>query len=235
MNDDNTAVYEEDDSQMTYAAKIAGIFLDPHRTFISLDKKPDFIVPLIIVAVFATIFTYFAMPVIFELQMEEMVRQAAENDIPLERIEKLANAGKIFGLISPPIFVFIGSMIISGILLFAGNIIIGGTQKFNKVLSIYCYSSLIGVISYIVKLPLIISKNSLEVYTSPALFFPTSAKETALFKVAAHLDIFTIWQLIVISIGMGIIYKITLQKSISTIGTMYVVYAAVSIIFGSAM
>ena len=102
---------------------------------------------------------------------------------------------------------------------------------FKNVLSIYSYSSLIGVISYMVKLPLILSKNSLEVYTSPALFLPGSAKETTLFKIAALLDVFTIWQIIVISIGMGVIYKVGFQKSLSVVGTMFVIYAAVSIIF----
>lgn len=233
MNDENNAGVESDETEMTFAAKIAGIFLDPHRTFVSLDKKPDFLIPLIIIAVFATLFTYFAMPVISQFHMDEMMKRMAESDISAEQMQKITEAGRTFGLVTPPIFVFIGAVIISGLLLFAGNIIIGGTQKFNKVLSIYSYSALIGVISYIVKLPLILSKNTLEVYTSPALFFPASTKDTMIFKIAALLDIFTIWQIIVISIGMGIIYKVTFQKSLSVVGTMFVIYAAVSIIFSS--
>ena len=233
MNDEDYAVVEPEETEMTFAAKIAGIFLDPERTFISLDKKPDFYVPLVILAVFATVFTYFAMPVISQFHMDEMIKRTAESDISPEQLQRIADAGRTFGLISPPIFVFIGALIISGLLLFAGNIIIGGNQKFVKVLSIYSYTALIGVIAYAVKLPLILSKNTLEVYTSPALFFPASAKDTMAFKIAALLDLFTIWQIIVISIGMAVIYKITFQKSASVIGTMFVIYAAVAIIFGS--
>jgi len=215
--------------EISLVARMAGVFLDPRRTFISLDKKPDFVVPLIIVMVTATLFTLLAWPVIEAMQIEQMT----ERGLNSEQIEQFKSIGKISGLIAPALMVVIGAVIVSAILLFVGNILMGGSSSYKKVFSVYCYAGLISIISYAVKVALILSKGSMEVYTSPAAFFPASAKDTVLFKAAAVLDVFAIWQLIVIAVGMSVLFKTNFQKSVTVLGTMYVIYAAISIVLGA--
>jgi len=225
-------VVTEDSERMSLAAKITGVFLDPKRTFISLERKPDFIVPLLIVMVAALIFTFVAWPIIEKTVLPLQVERMQEQGLSEEKIDGFLKISKILGIVGPPLTVLVGSLVVSAILLFAGNILLGGSSKFNKVFSVYCYTSLITVLAYAVKLALVMSKKSMQVYISPAALFPAEAGDSVWFKVAGVFDVFAIWQLVVIAIGLGVLFRTTFQKSMTVMGTLYVFYAAAAIIFG---
>lgn len=232
MSDNSEIISPPGEQDLSPLAKIAGVFLDPKRTFNSLNRKPDFIVPLIIVMLTATLFTLTAWPVIEQYAVEQQIERMTESGATPEQIEQAMKIGHIVGVVSQPVWILLSSLVVAGVLLFAGNIVIGGESNYKKMLSVYCYSSLIGVIAYAVKLVLMLSKNTMEVYTSPAAMFPASANDTVIFKIAAIFDIFAIWQVVIIAIGMGVIFKASFQKSISLVGTLYVIYAAISIALG---
>jgi hypothetical protein len=124
---------------------------------------------------------------------------------------------------------------VAGILLFVGNIIMGGDANYKKMLSLYSYSSLIGIFSHVVNLVLMLKKQTMEVYTSLAAFFPASAKESILFKIAGVFDIFMIWQLMVVAIGMSVMYQITTRKSFIVIGILYILFSAIAIALGGGL
>lgn len=238
MDNEITEVPPEPQLQLSSMAKIAGIFLDPRRTFESLVIKPDFIVPLILVVLISLVFTIVAWPVIEKESIEAQRTIMEDRGLSEEQIESAIRTqkemGKYFGYIGAPISVIISTLIISGILLFMGNVLIGGASKFKNVLSIFAYSSLIDIPSYTIKLILVMNKGTLKVYTSLALFFPQSAEDTMLFKLAAVFDIFVIWQVIVISIGMAALYKCTTQKALTLVGTLFILFNAARIIIGGA-
>jgi len=211
---------------------LVGVFLDPRRTFESIDRKPDYLVPLLLVIVVGTLFTIITWPIIESTLMQAQIEQLEEQGMTQEQIDQAMSVGKMFGFIGPAISIILGSLVVSLILLFAGNVMMGGSSKFKKVFSVYCYSGVISILAYVIKLPLALNKNSLEVYISPAALFPASAQDTILFKVAAVFDVFVIWQLIVVTVGMSVIFKTSFQKAITVVGTLYIIYAAATIAFG---
>jgi hypothetical protein len=213
---------------MSLPAKIIGVFLDPRRTFSSLDHKPDFILPLLIVMVAAFLFTFIIWPIAQQFSLEKM----EQSGLSIEQIERAMKYARIAGIVSQPLMVLISSLLIAAVLLFAGNIIMGAEANYKRTLSVYCYSSLIGVIGFALKSLLILKKNSLEVYISPAALFPITLKDTVFFKIAAIFDVFAIWQVIIIAIGMSAIFKAKFQKALTVVGVLYLLYAAVAIFSG---
>ena len=227
--------YDDPDEpkSMSLTGKILGIFLDPKRTFTSLRHKPDFIVPLALL-VFATFLTtWIAWPVIEVSSMEMMEEGMIDRGMDEAQIEQMKvqqqKMGKLFGMVGAPFSTVLMAFIISGVLLFAGNIVMGGNAKYGQILSIYCYTSLISIISLTVRTILIMGKSSLEIYTSPAALFPADMSDGIVFKIANIFDVFVIWEIIVLSIGMGIIYSIDTRKPLITVSMLYLLFAAVSI------
>ena len=65
---------------------------------------------------------------------------------------------------------------------------------------------MISILENIVKIPLMLSKWSLEVYTGLGVL-GIGEKGSVINSLLAGIDIFAIWRIIIIAIGMGIIYN----------------------------
>lgn len=224
---------EEVSSEISPLAKIAGVFLDPRRTFISLDRKPDFILPIVIMMVVAFASALILWPLVEVMITEKMTEAMAERDVGEEQMANIIKMQRIFGLVGAPISVILQVLVIAAVMLFAGNILMGGQSTYKKMFSVFAYTSLIGIIFTAVTIILALNKGSMEIYISPAALFPAEAKDTVLFKAAAVFNLFTIWELVVASIGMSVVYKVTTQKALSALGSIYLIFSAVRIIVSS--
>jgi len=127
--------------------------------------------------------------------------------------------------------VFIYVLVISAVLYFGGSVLLGGDALFKQVLSVFGYSSLVSIPALIVKVPLILVKKSVRIQTSLAALMPSGSDESVLFKILAKFDIFTIWQIALISMGLAVVYKFSTKKS----ATMVVAFWAVWIILSVAV
>lgn len=235
LQEDNREEMEESGQKMSMIARIAGIFLDPRKTFLSLEPRPDYIVPLILIVLVVFVCTWAAWPVIetssMEMMQEKLTDRGMEQDQIDQFLENQQKFGKISGLAGGPISTVLIMFIVSGILLFAGNMVLGGDSTYKKMLCVFSYASLVGIIAHIIRTVLIISKGTIEVYTSLAALFPLDMKETMIFKIAGIFDVFTIWKIIVIAIGMGVMYRMDYKKPLIVVGLLYVIFAAVAMNF----
>jgi hypothetical protein len=109
-------------------------------------------------------------------------------------------------------------------LFFVFNVLMGGDSTFRRNFSVYCYSSLIAIPSMIVKFPLIMTKGDLNVQTSLALLLSPDAKDTFLYRVLSSFDIFTVWQVVLVSIGMGVVYKYSTKKAFTAVVILWIVW-----------
>ena len=129
-------------------------------------------------------------------------------------------------------------MVVAAVLFFVFNVLLGGDSTFRKVFSVYCYSSLIAIPSMIVKFPLIMIKGNLNVQTSLALFLSANAKDTFLYSVFSGFDIFSFWQVILISMGLGVMYKYTTKKAFTAVFVLWIIWivakSGLSTLFGGA-
>jgi hypothetical protein len=83
----------------------------------------------------------------------------------------------------------------------------------------------------IIKLPLMLVKKNLHVQTSLAAAMPSGTDESVPFKILAHFDIFTIWQIALISIGFSAVYKFNVKKSASMVIGFWALWVIISMGF----
>ena len=217
------------ESNVSYLTKIISVFWEPTKTFKALSEKIsifDIIIPLLLIIMTSYITTPLIKPVI-----KKTIRTKIEqiNNLPDEKKEEIIEKqmkqqDSFWGYVIIPFAIAIGSLIMGGVFLFVGNFVLGGEVKFLPVWAVVAYSSLVDLIASAVKIPLIIQKQTLEVYTSIAIFLQDNG--SFLFNFAKHLDVFSLWKLILIAIGLSVLYKKKLSKVLIIIMVIWVIYCA---------
>lgn len=222
----------EEKPQMNLIARLIGVFTEPKRTFQALAEKPDFILPLIIVMLAAFLSTLAALPIIQRDSAEIARERMFERGMTQEQVDAFAEQqekiGAVSSLAGAPFSSLFITFVASGLLLFAGNVVMGGNANYKQMLCVFSYASLIGIISFAVRAVLMLSKDSIWVYTSLAALFPPDMKNDLIFRIAGIFDIFVIWKIIVVAIGMGVMYKVETRKPLIIISILYLIFAAVT-------
>lgn len=218
---------QPEEKPMGGVSKVFNIFFEPKRLFESLKIKPTWLVPFIIVALLGIGFFYYTYPFIMNQQVEKI---KTNEKIPDEQkqliIEKMTEKDHppLWQLGIAPVGSLVVLVIVAAILFFVFNILLGGDSTFRRVFSVYCYSSLIALPSMIIKFPLIMMKKDVGVQTSLALLLSADSKDTFLYSVLSSFDIFTIWQVILVSLGMGILYKFSTKKAFTTVFVLWLIW-----------
>ncbi len=119
-----------------------------------------------------------------------------------ERMSGPNYMGWIFSFLGNPIVVFFMALVA----LIVGNTFMGGSAKYGQLVNITAWAYMIVILESIVKIPLMLSKWSLEVYTGLGVL-GIGEKGTFINSLLSGIDIFAIWRIILIAIGMGIIYN----------------------------
>ena len=139
--------------------------------------------------------------------IENMDRLTDEQKVEqIAKIEERMDGPQITSWISSglggPITVFFMALIA----LLVGNTFMGGSAKYGQLLNITAWAFMINILETIVKIPLMLNKWTLEVYTGLGVL-GIGEKGSFINSLLAGIDIFAIWRIILMAIGMGIIYN----------------------------
>ncbi len=215
---------------------LVNVLFSPTRVFQAAKEKPKWVTPLIIILLFFMIFAFFMTPIAIKTQME-MLKYSdkytqEQRDAMMQNAEMGQKFGQIIGVISAPIIWTIIIVVITGLLLLMGNVIFGGAARFVQILLMVCLSFVTWIISAVVKLPLMITKDTLDIRTSLALLQPSDIKtlESPLYSfLNTYTDVFVIWQIIILIIGVKVMYNFTTGRSAATVLIPTAVLALISV------
>lgn len=87
-----------------------------------------------------------------------------------------------------------------------GNFIFGGQASYGTIFGITAWSYLVSILELIVKIPLMLTKWTMEIYTGLGLL-NLGAKGGFVNTFFAGIDLFALWRIVLIAIGLGVIYK----------------------------
>jgi hypothetical protein len=97
--------------------------------------------------------------------------------------------------------------LISGVVIVVFNAIMGGEGKFKQVFSIVAHSGVIGVLQNLFVLPLNYARESMSSATSIGVLLPFLDGNSFLGMFFGAIDLFQVWSLLSLSIGLGVLYK----------------------------
>ncbi|HEX2832175.1 MAG TPA: Yip1 family protein [Thermoanaerobaculia bacterium] len=221
--------------------RLAGVLFAPAETFQDIARKPDFVLPLVLILVLQIIGAVTMAPKIdfgamTRMQMEQSGRKMTEAD--MERAEKMGAAfGKVMFYTSP-IWAIAIIVIIAAILMLAFRLF-GGDNNFMQSFSVTLYSwipmALLGLVSMIV----ILSRESIDpmqmatlVKSNPA-FLVDMKTNPVLFSLLTSIDLFTIWTLFLLSTGFAAISRLSRVKSAVLIVGLWLAFVFVKVGFAA--
>jgi len=218
--------------------KLIYVFWEPAVTFESIKEKCnwiDVLLPILLVSIATWISIPHVTPISIEAQKEYIESSSRLSDVQKEAALEKTNKGRnpVLAYIFTPVTIFLKYLIIALVMWFAGNFILGGEAGFVTIFAMTAYSSLIDLIATVIKVPLIVSQQSLDIYTSLALFFNES--QTFLFRLMKNIDVFAAWKVILLSMGLSVIYKAKIGKSFYTVSIIWLIYCVIASALGGLL
>lgn len=207
-----------------------------------LDRKSlrEALLPIIILFVLAMFTGWLLQDLIADFQWEESERrienmtqlsEEQKSDILDKTYERVYGdgAGKYFGFIMMGISWPIRILVMSLFAMLVGNMFFGGSGSYGQVFTITSFAYSASIVEYIVKTPLQYFTGNMRVYTGLGLL-GLGEKGSFLFNFMAGADIFSFWRIVLISIGMGLLYK---KSTKAFVYALTVLWLAGLAIFGS--
>ncbi len=230
---DDTPVAKE----MGFLGRLVGVFTSPGTAFQSIAQKPGWVIPLLVLIVLNLGYMFVVQPVLVKEQQQKTIQSLEEKNVDSEQQDAiLAQSTKWMKVMMYPSAIigsFIVVLIAAGIWLFFSNIMLGGDANYKQMLSVVTYTSYIGFVGQLIKLPINLTQETMNVHFSLATFMSDDLVKTFLYKFLASIELFNIWTVITISIGIATVAKLNIKKVWPVVAIVYLVFFVGSAALGS--
>ncbi len=225
----------QDDTRPGLVGRMLGVFATPERTFDGLRqgvRSADWLVPTLAVIAVAAASALLTMPQLQALQAEMM--QARLKSLPAD--QQAAAAGMPNGgalatvgmLVSVAVGSFLSLVVIAALLLLVARVGLGASVGYAQMLAVNAYASLISIVATVVKTPLIIAKDDARVYTGLGLLLSEAQLHTYLGRLVAGFDLFWMWQLWVVAVGMATLAATGIRRVLVPLGVLWILWLALA-------
>jgi hypothetical protein len=199
-----------------------GVYASPTATFQRLKEKPVWLLPLILAVVANLAVTFVSMRYIdWNEQRQVAVDRMKERNMTeeqinqaLEGMDRFQSNGLLkFGL--PLGGALVTSLVSIFFLALIYNIslpLLGVTGNYLRMLSVIAVSGLVALPSALVRIPLTLLQKSAQVSTSLLVAAP-NLKSPFLTVILSRVDLFAIWQLVLVGLGLKVVFDIRGTKS----------------------
>ena len=203
-----------------YIKRMSQVFYKPIQTFRSLAEncgKVDWLLPTVILAVLSLSCSWFIRPIVESTR--DAIIESQLLQLPVEQKEfilDIQKTARVIGFLLLPILCFL-SLFAVGAVLFGLNKLLSGMASYEQVIAIYAYSSLIDSVRLLVITPIIISENSLDVHIGFGSLLSGQASRTFIGTAVSSMDIFDVWQVLVISMGLAAVGQISRRRTFGAV------------------
>jgi hypothetical protein len=189
---------------------LINVIVEPIKAFKHIKEKDDWWIPFILLVVVTWIFLMISGPALARITAQKMAEMGVDREIP-KFVEYIKYLGAPIGTLTM-------WLLMSVIIWFLGNSF-GADWDFTKALDLYAYSSVVQVIRTLLStviilirgIPNIMTFQDLNVATGLNLLF--APPNPRLYALLSGIEVFTIWQFILITCGISEITGISKKKA----------------------
>ena len=236
MSEGVTAAAAPAQAKKGFFGRVIGVIIAPGETFEDIRNKPTIVMPLLTLMVLFAAASYVLIPIALPEQAELLPHSPKFQQLPVDQQDIQLGfledppswAAPVFSVVGTIGLVFV--ILIYTLVLWGGGHLLGGSPKFRGVLSMMLFASMISpILGTLAKLPLILSKQTVVgVSMSPALFMPGLETTSRMYVgLNTYLDLFSVWGVIVGSIGLSRVAKISLNKGLMIVIAVYLVRSTI--------
>jgi hypothetical protein len=215
-------------------ARFIGVFTAPRDTFASVAASPKWFGMLALTTIIIAIFS--ALPLMTDAGKQAAIDQQVTqmqsfgmtvNDQMYEQLEKGAGRMPYVTGISVLVVSPIIALIIAGILFAIFNAAMGGEATFKQVFAILAHAGAISAVSTIFSGIVNYFRGSMGSVANLGALMPMLAENSFAGRLLGMVDIFLIWYIIVLAMGLAVLYRRRTQPIAISLLT---VYAAIAIV-----
>lgn len=120
--------------------------------------------------------------------------------------------------------------VVAGLLLAVFTAILGGGADFKQVYAVVAHSMIIGAIQQVFSVPIMYARADMSSPTRLSVFFPMLNEMGFATYLLSAIDLFYIWSLVNVSIGVAVLYK---RRTGPVAAVLLSIYAVVAVIIAA--
>jgi hypothetical protein len=232
MTDTSTAAASNSASK-SLLARFFGILTSPRETYQDVVAHPKWLgmLALTSIAVALLVGGYLVTRVgqdawLTQAQNSNAAFGRQMSDQQIEGMEKIAPYVGYFAAVQMLIGLPLISAIVAGLLFAVFNAALGGEASFKQVFAVVVHAGPIGLLSQAFSMPVNYARGTLTGAANLGVLVPMLDERSFLSHFLGTIDLFLVWQLIVLAIGLSVLYKRRTQPIATTLLVLYGVIGA---------
>ena len=217
-------------------SRAIGIITSPTAMYAHVVRSPKVAGMMFLVALLQALaiglpqFTERGRAAALELQVQSMenfgMTVTDEAYQQMEQRSRSSNLGAYMAIVTQFAGVPFGALILTVILWAVFNTMMGGTATFKQVMSVLVHSQIITALGTVFSAPIMYARGVMQAGSVANLgaAFPMLDESSFAAKVLGAVDLFAIWWVVVLSIGLAILFK---RKSAGIATGLFVFYGAI--------
>ena len=224
---------------MGLLARFIGIVTSPKETFQSVAAHPRWFGMLLLVTVIVAVCA--ALPLTTDAGREASLRQQVEqreslgmevNDQMYEGMRRTLPFLPYITGGSVLVFSPVMTLVVAGLLFLVFNVIMGGDATFKQMFAVLAHAGVISALGQLFTGPLNYFRGAVTSATNLAVLLPMVEPSSFIGRVLAMTDLFLIWYILVLAIGLAVLHR---RKTQPIAWTLYAVYAAGVLVIAAVM
>ncbi len=216
-------------------SRVVNVLFSPTTTFEAIRRRPTWLVALVILVVLGLAGAYL---VTGKMDIEEVVRESVADSgrqLSEDQLEQaIALQEKLLPVfaIAGPLVIFPVACLLMALLFWVALRLLGGEMTYQTSFSTTVHGLMPNAVSSLLTLPVVMSRGALsyeEVRSGSVLasnlgFFASEETSTAVRTLLAGIDVFTIWALILLIIGLAVTAGVSRAKAAAVVIGLWAVY-----------
>lgn len=210
-------------------ARVIGVLFSPRATYAAVAAKPRVlgvlavVIGVIVAATFAFLSTEVGQTASLENQVQQMQSFGRTmSDAQYQQMERMAPYSRYFAAVAQLVTLPLVALLVAGIAYAVFNAAMGGDATFKQVYAIVAHSGVILIVQALFGLPIAYARETLSSATNLAVFFPFLDENTFAARMLGSIDLFLVWWIVSLSIGLGVLYRRRTGPIATTILLLYV-------------
>jgi hypothetical protein len=214
-------------------ARLLGVLTSPRATYGAVAARPRALGALLVVLAIccAVTGTFMSTEVGREALLDQQLRTMESfgmhpTEAQYDRLKESSQRAPVFAVVGQAVGLTFIATVVAGLALAVFNLM-GGAGTFRQTFAIVAHSGAVIALQVLFTAPLNYARQSLSSPTNLAVFFPFLDETSFAARLLGGIDLFVIWWIVSLSIGLGVLYKRRTGPIATTIAVVYVLLALV--------
>jgi len=216
------------------ASRLIGVVFSPRDAYTAVAARPRVLGALVVsILIFAVVNGVFLSTEVGQsatLDQQLSVMKSLGVTVTNEMVQQMESRMAIAPYTTAAsmiVFIPLVCAIMAGLLLAIFTAVMGGGATYKQVYAVVAHSTIIGAVQQIFSVPIMYARGEMVSPTKLSVFFPMLSETSFFTYFLSVIDLFYLWSLINLSIGVAVLYKRSTGTVAAVLLGIYVVIAVI--------